>query len=450
MEITGKMISLAKELEALHPDVAVVDMVETDRNIYTVKVQTPIGVYITEGSAGQIRQFVKRDVEAVGQFHCAFCKTPLTWSNQVSHGQCPYCNGYFAKGHDELITALKLNDLSVSHALGYLDQFSTLFIKDPIYRLVWGRAPKSADCDNHAVFKIEGPEVSSALSDVPVLLNVEIAEDVADELKKTTKIEALCEILADEDQKESITFPTCELCVHCAMRPGSPDLNEDIPMCAYPLNGLELAENFFSGSSSPTRPTELYFMSERNKHGVTDGVAVIWNRLLTQVIDFIEEKYPDKPLKAFAPPPFNRFITPICSRFKLMKDHYSLDDFPLALLRQRVTLSFDVADLVSIKKAREDEQIIAQWQAVFKRMGSLKNNPEAAKLLSGHIGSRDIDRAPGIALITFLEREVPLLLRQKSYVGSRLSGYLNLSKKATMKLDRILRSRAEQQANHPF
>jgi hypothetical protein len=441
---------LAAKLSALHPEVYVIEIVPYDRDYFGMKIQTPIAVYLDEGSSSDWMKLVKRDIEAASGLLCPFCKERMAW-NSDSFRQCGSCGSIFRQNGINLIDDLDIADVPRDIAVTVLSRFKSFFVEDSAHSGWWGRLP--GKCDPSAtelvamLDGITGPNASSGSLELPLLCNVENTDDdTLDAIRNATGVEELPHI-DDGEMEWILKVPTCEFCRHAMVMDDAQSVvygvestylrGAECHICVNPLVGEKVSDAFGrssgSGSGLTLEPEEL--------RGYQENVGgKIWNALVSRVLEgLIEVDEDNHDLEAQAGHPFNKFFGPICKDFVLNEEHISLDGQPYDALPLRTAVHFGVENLARKAKERDSDRKRQLWDEVEETI----KKDGYAEILRTRVESKDVDAEVGQRLISLLEEIVPVDLRREGQTCAKLNRYLDLSHTAAAKIEAILVERAK-------
>jgi len=444
-----KAKDLAERLNAMHPDVYVIEIVPYDRDYFGMKIQTPIAVYLDEGSSSDWLRLVTRDIKVASGLLCPFCKERMAW-NSDSFRQCGSCGSIFRQNGINLIDDLDIADVPRDIAVTVLSRFKSFFVEDKAHSGWWGRLPEKCDPTATQLVAmldgITGPNVSPGTLELPLLCNVENTDDdTLDAIRNATSVEDLPHI-DDGEMEWILKVPTCQFCRHAMVIDDARSVvygvdstylrGAECHICVNPLVGEKVSDAFGrssgSGSGLTLEPEEL--------RGYQENVGgKIWNALVSRVLGgLIEVGEDNHDLEARAGHPFNKFFGPICKDFVLNEEHISLDGQPYDALPLRTAVHFGVENLARKAKERDSDRKRQLWDEVQKAI----EKGGYAEILRTRVESKDVDAEVGQRLISLLEEIVPVDLRRGGETCSYLRRFLDLSHTAAAKIEAKLVERA--------
>lgn len=447
---------LADRLTSLHPEVDLIQGAYLGGGRYAVKLQTPITVYLTEGSAQALERLVRDDIEACQTFGCPFCKQPLEFVSTALRVRCD-CGAIGAASATELLMGLGVDAWPAAQAYAALAQFDETVVDDVARRMLWARLPQPLAAPS-LLDTVVGPSGEVESHDHPWLLNAEDAPEALAAASETAQELGELETLyaAFPDAQNLWQPATCTHCRHCATLEDSRNtiggldsswLPTQNPVCVYPLAGDAFTEAF-AGAGQYGQPLfELRATQLRDYQ--TDEPAKVWNALLERVLaecHFVEG--PARGLEAFAQGVLQRFFGPVCPRFALNPDHSDFGGYPYAVLPAPVPTQFGVTDFERERREREAQQAAECERAlradIERMLRELLAKPDCRRVMRARIEKKQTNTDAAAALVELLVAHLtPRMLRVN--VLQPFSWAFNLSEGAASELQKRLSRRAEEQ-----
>jgi len=404
----SKLETLIQQLES-YPGVFIIDAASDGHGFYSLKIETPRGVYLDTATAEEWLTLVKDDLHhSQRPWHCPFCHRRLTDSESALDIICP---GFSAQGWlihvypsnvPQMIYEQFFATWSPAQAYQALSRKNPPFIlqETPHGReFLWIDPPSlntMPDADEWPRTVVATPDSSSSC-DLPVYLAMDEA-DSADSLPET--LDALQTSLASSSDLSPYQLPTCLTCRHILTVPGS---SFDLPkyFCQYPLTHLEpLIERDMVGYA----PIDL------GRHSIGQLAE---NQLHNLILDHALNPFPviTDEFEGYVTE-LNRFHGPICPRYAENPEALELDE--LTKIPLTMTMTFNVINAAKKRDKKSPERAQTLLAPTIDRLTALKRDPNTPMMT--RITKTNLASPEAQSVVAFMREHIPRDLVLSPYV----------------------------------
>ena len=448
--------ALAAALEALHEDVVVIDGQDMGHGYYALKLQTPVGVYLSEGTAAGWMAQARADVRAASEFACPFCGAGLAWEPGKAGGSCPSCRACHDRDAGRLAVACGLSAAPADVAVAALADIHGTFRADEAHNVFWAR-PASA-IEGHPLGKalegVEGPSMADGTVEVALLADNDMA--TADVMAAAMAAPGWREARdAGEGHGEcgySAKHPwamegwlrtgTCRECVHGLVTHDRSDCIEgvysfghsrDSTHCVRPLDARKYLDEL-RGLLSP-EPT-------RARGYRTNDIGIFGNAVIDAAMAGLFQ-VDDKGdgLEGRAPDELGGYVGPLCPGFVLDPDALC-DRGDLRHLPATIPVVFGEPDGGRIAREEAAARLRLDWTAARDILLALRTDGEAGPVLRAKVQMSGINGPGADRLVDLLERHLPDTVLERGPCTHFRGFAVEVSATAATALDARLRDRA--------
>lgn len=436
--------ALCQELESWHPDVDVQECVWLDKNLYAMKIQTPRGTYLDEGTAADWRALVRRDIaESQRAPQCPLCGAHSI--NMATNPiRCAHCGAQgwplsvYPTDLDQWITQY-LAPLTPPQALALLrEQKPTLSLDDlPDGRTVlWARLPLVCDGSlvtgfEDAVARARGAWNAPApvTQRIPLLLNTEeCPEGRIPALLAAEELDEQDWAVFRDQMDAPIRVPHCGFCRYAWHVATRDSWNTENWYCTYPTRAHELSCDDVSeegqDSPFPGRGPGLSAMRVQLKSALMGRVLAAFPR----VTDPARGR---EGLEART----GVFHGPLCPDFAWDTDHIELNGEPYRPLKVSVPLVFGVENFAATQaeKARKTHQ--EALERCVAHLHTLRaHDGVAQRLMAMRIETAHWHTPAAAELLAFIDAQIPHSLLSTSSDTGHLRRFFRVSNKVWEKI----------------
>ncbi len=404
--------ALRKALEALHGDVLVIDGRATGQGNYALKLQTPVGVHLSEGTAAGWMAQAREDVEAASRFECPFCHRKVAWDGGERGGSCPSCSACHDRDVGRLATRCGLVSSGADVAVAALADIGGTFHEDRRHNVFWARS--ASWLKGHPLGKalqgVEGPSRARGITDIALLVDADLASgEVIERAGAATtwrEVVALGEPEADpvggdhDDPPDDnwLRVGWCRNCVHgLVTHDGSDSISgvwssfhsEDRTHCVRPLDARKDLKDL--REMLDPQPTKA--RGYRTNH-----VGTFANSLIDAAMaGLFRVDARGEGLEGRAPEELGGYVGPLCPAYAPDPDAlFEWGDHRLA--GAKAPVEFGEPDHDRIAREEKAERLRLDWAATGEIMRALRSDRVGGpvlrkKIQMSNVTDLDADRA---------------------------------------------------------
>ena len=446
-----KIESLTKCLEDMHPDVYVIDADYHGNGVFSLKIQTPVTVYLSSGTEADWVRQIKADIKAVEDAACPFCGTKVKMDIAPEQPGCRKCKAKNSHDPKSLLTTLGYDCLSPDEALHVLANMGDFFRENSARHLWWGRtATDLAEAAGSMLSSVTGPDDSASEGELPLLVDTDVTpRENIDAMRSTTSVDEVVRI-AQNCEEGCLSLPNCRFCVHAVDVTDNSDAIIGVEtsywynatsMCVYPLNGAELKD---------AHPNAFDFEPEKIRGYRTNEDGILKNVLVSQVLsDLSEVNDRCRGLEAKAEEPFG-FFGPICRNFELNENHPDIG-YIYERLAVKVPVRYGIVDAERERQERvarivheEALRIRKETEATIR---ALREDPQNLAVMKARIEKRNLNGSEAKSLVTLMAEHLPMESCLRGDVFSQFPWAFDLSNSAASVLDGRLKAEVRAKTN---